>query len=98
MLRDQPFMRDDTFLGVCEALGEDFRIPANLLRIALAPLLIWNPVLVFSAYVMAGVLIALLRWIVPNPSGDRVALPAATEEARSAPAALPEMEEFAAAA
>lgn len=81
MLRDQPFMRDDTFLGVCEALGEDFRFNPNLLRIALAPLLIWNPLVTAGAYVAAAVVIALLRWIVPNPRVQ--------SEATAAPEAAP---------
>lgn len=67
MLRDQPFMRDDTFLGVCQSLGEDFRIPPNLLRLAMAPMLVWNPVMTLVGYFVLGVMIALLRWIVPNP-------------------------------
>lgn len=84
MLRSQPFMRDDTFLGVCEALGEDLGFPPNLLRIALAPVLIWNPLIAVAGYVAAAVLIALLRWVAPNPvSAPPVAAPvtpAAREE------------------
>lgn len=68
MLRDQPFMRDDTFLGVCQALGEDFRIPPNLLRVAIAPLLVLNPLTTLAVYAVLGVVIALVRWIVPNPA------------------------------
>ena len=66
MLRDQPFMRDDTFLGVCQALGEGFRIPPTLLRIAIAPAVVWQPVMSMAVYAVAGVIIALLYWIVPG--------------------------------
>lgn len=61
------FTRDDTFFGVCEALGEDFRIPPNLLRVALALLFFWNPTAVVAGYFAVGILVALTRWIAPNP-------------------------------
>jgi phage shock protein PspC (stress-responsive transcriptional regulator) len=35
--------RDDTFFGVCEALGEDFGFNPFYLRLALGVGLIWNP-------------------------------------------------------
>lgn len=60
------FTRDDTFFGVCEALGEDLHIPSNLLRISLAPLLIWNPVGTVVGYLAVGVVIASIRFIFPN--------------------------------
>lgn len=78
MLRDQPFMRDDTFLGVCHAIAEDFHIPANLLRAAIAPVLVWNPVLTLTVYVAAALLIAMTRWIFPNPAQAQAA-PAAAQ-------------------
>lgn len=64
--RENLFLRDDTFFGVCEALGEDLHIPSNLLRLAMAPLLIWNPVATFVGYVAVGVVIASIRFIFPN--------------------------------
>ena len=66
------FARDDTFFGVCEALGEDLRFNPNLLRVAFALLLFWSPVAAIGGYVGAGVLVAITRWLVPNP---RVPLP-----------------------
>lgn len=63
------FMRDDTFFGVCEALGQETRIPANLFRLALAPLLIWNPLATVIGYLVTGCVIALLRLIFPYPRG-----------------------------
>lgn len=68
MLRDQPFMRDDTFLGVCQALGDGLRIPSNLLRLAIAPLMIWHPTMTVTIYVLAGALVALLHLIIPAPA------------------------------
>ena len=77
--------RDDTFFGVCHALGEDFRFPPNLLRLALALALFWNPLAAIGAYAGLGVLVGLSRWLVPNPR-----IPAETPtfiEAEPAPAA-----------
>lgn len=59
--------RDDTFFGVCQGLGEDLGIHPNLIRLALAVLLFWNPVAVLAGYAAAGLLVALSRWLVPNP-------------------------------
>ena len=61
------FARDDTFFGVCEALGEDFGFNPVYLRIALGVLVLWNPVAVLGGYVAAGLLVGLSRWLVPNP-------------------------------
>jgi len=75
------FTRDDTFLGVCEALGEDFRISPLLLRLGMTGFLFFSPVAAIATYLGAGILVGLSRWIAPNP---RVAPPAAAE-----PEALP---------
>lgn len=64
---DNVFTRDDTFFGVCQAIGEDFGFNPNWLRAALGVLLIWTPVATVAAYLTAGIVIALIRWIVPNP-------------------------------
>ncbi|MBV8685115.1 MAG: PspC domain-containing protein [Alphaproteobacteria bacterium] len=59
--------RHDTLLGVCEALGEDFRFNANWLRIAFAVSLLWNPAAVIGLYLALGLLVAASRWLAPNP-------------------------------
>lgn len=61
------FTREDTFFGVCQGLGEDLGIPPNLLRLALALALFFNPVATIAAYVAAGVLVFLTRWLFPQP-------------------------------
>jgi phage shock protein PspC (stress-responsive transcriptional regulator) len=76
--------RPDTFLGVCEGLGEDLRIPANLIRIAFAGLLFLNPAGAIGLYLATGLVIAVTRWFVPNPpvaepEETAVAVPAETE-------------------
>ena len=77
------FTRDDTFFGVCEALGEDLRIPPTLLRIAFALALFFNPFAAVAAYLGLGLFVALLRWIVPNPTVEAAAEP--LEAAAEAP-------------
>lgn len=59
--------RDDTFLGVCQGLGEDLRIPPNLLRIAISGLLFYSPPLAVTVYLALGVIVAITRFIAPNP-------------------------------
>lgn len=63
--RENLFLRDDTFFGVCEGLGEIMRIPSNLFRLALAPLLIWNPMATFVGYCAVGLVVAVIRFVFP---------------------------------
>ena len=59
--------RDDTFFGVCQALGEDFRFNPLFLRLAFAGLLFWNPIAAIGAYAAAGLVVGVSRWFVPGP-------------------------------
>jgi phage shock protein PspC (stress-responsive transcriptional regulator) len=86
LFQSQPFARKDTLLGVCEALGEDFRFHPNILRVALAVVLLVNPLMVIGGYAAAGVVVALVRWIFPNPVPAEAAAGSA-EPARLEPAA-----------
>lgn len=83
--------RDDTFFGICEGLGEDLRINANLLRVALAGLLFFNPLAAIGAYAGAGLLVLVSRLLVPNPRPAPVAEvePAEAETAGESEEALP---------
>jgi len=58
--------RDDTFFGVCQALGEDFRFNPLFLRLAFAGLLFWNPLAAIGAYAAAGLVVGVSRWFVPG--------------------------------
>lgn len=85
--RSNLFTRDDTFFGVCEALGEDFGFNANWLRVALALALFWNPAAVIAGYLAAGLLVAVSRWLYPNPcpaEAEPVPAPAAAEQEMAA--------------
>ena len=82
--RSNLFARDDTFFGVCEALGQDFGFHPNWLRVALAPLLFWNPVATIVGYFTAGFLVLVARLLYPNP---RLASAAPADETPAAPSA-----------
>ena len=59
--------RDDTFLGVCEGIGEDFGFDPTYLRIVLGVGLLWNPPLVLGVYAALGVVVLASRLVFPNP-------------------------------
>jgi phage shock protein PspC (stress-responsive transcriptional regulator) len=80
-------LRNDTFLGVCEAIGRDFGFNPNWLRVLLAASLYWLPMQVVAAYLGLAVLVLLSRVIAP----DHRATPAAT--ALPGAAAEPEVQE-----
>jgi phage shock protein PspC (stress-responsive transcriptional regulator) len=65
------FMRDDTFFGVCEGLGEDLRIPSNLFRIAFALGFFFSMQATLITYLALGVLVLVSRLIFPRPRAAR---------------------------
>ena len=73
-------LRNDTILGVCEAIGQDFGFHPNWLRIALASTIYFAPVAVVGGYFAAGALVALTRWIAPDQIAPAPALPAPLPE------------------
>ena len=85
-----PFTRGDTVLGICEALGEDFRFNPLLLRVAFAIGLFINPFATIGAYLGLGLVVLLSRLVVPNPRRPKPvpALEAETEAAEAAPQPL----------
>ena len=74
--------RDDTFLGVCQAIGEDFGFNPVWLRILFALPVMFFPMATFGAYLGLGVIVLLSRLLAPRPK--RHAAPA--EAAAPAPA------------
>jgi phage shock protein C len=73
--------RDDTVLGVCEALGRDFGFNPFFLRAALAASLLWNPAVIIGGYIAAAIVIGLVRIAFPDPRKAEVAEAAATPAA-----------------
>ena len=63
-------LRNDTILGVCEALGQDFGFNPNWLRIAFCAPVYWNPTLVLAVYLGLGVIVAVTRFAFPDGYAD----------------------------
>ena len=63
-------LRNDTILGVCEALGQDFGFNPNWLRIAFCAPIYWNPGLVLGVYLGLGLLVAASRYAFPDRTVD----------------------------
>ncbi len=72
-------LRDDTFLGVCEAIGQDFGFNPNWLRIALAAGLLWNAEAIVGIYFGLGILVAISRLVFPRPRPASAPQPAEFE-------------------
>ncbi len=72
--------RDDTMLGICQALAEDFGFNPLYLRIALSVPLLWSPTLAVGAYAAMGVLVLFSRLVFPNPKPAAAAAAAAPAE------------------
>ena len=60
------YRRNDTVLGVCEAIAQDSGIHSNLLRLAFAVGFFFSPAGALGAYLGLGVVVALVRWLVPD--------------------------------
>jgi phage shock protein PspC (stress-responsive transcriptional regulator) len=86
------FTRDDTLLGVCEGLGEEFGFHPNILRVVLAAMLIGHPPLVIAGYLVVGLVLMVSRWLFParHPAvvAPPVPVPVAQEEAAETPLPL----------
>ncbi len=67
MVSSHPIARDDTLLGACYAIGEDFGFNPFYLRLLFAVGLLAFPVAALTAYAALTALVALTRWLVPNP-------------------------------
>ena len=84
-----PF-RGDTFLGVCEAVGQDLGFHPNWLRIPFAAMILWNPTVIIGSYLALGCVVAVTRLAFP----DRVAVqPKAAVPAGDAATVVVEAEE-----
>jgi phage shock protein PspC (stress-responsive transcriptional regulator) len=59
--------RDDTFFGVCQALGEDFGFNPLYLRVAFGVPLMFSPLVVLAAYFGLGAIVLISRLLAPRP-------------------------------
>ena len=70
-------LRDDTFFGVCQGIGEDVGFNPNILRVAFAPMLFVSWQGAIALYIGLGLLVLTTRLIAPNPKVIKAAAPAA---------------------
>jgi len=84
-----PFTREDTFFGVCQALGDDFRFNPIWLRLAFAGAFFWNPLVAAGAYAALGTIVLASRLIVRNPRQPKAPEPVVEEMAAEATAPQP---------
>ena len=77
------FLRNDTLLGVCEAIGQDFGFNPNYLRVALCVGLFFSPYVVVGSYFGAGVLVLASRLIFPTKQAQPAIVEAAPVAANS---------------
>lgn len=63
-------LRNDTILGVCEALGQDFGFNPTWLRLAFIAPIFFAPVWTIAAYLGLGVIVAATRFFAPNKSAS----------------------------
>ena len=85
-------LRSHTILGVCEAIGEDFGFNPVFLRIPLAALVIYSPLLAFGIYFGLGAVVLASRLLFPTPRETSV------EVKTTEPTAANEQQELAKAA
>src|SRR5688572_25180198 len=66
-------LRNDTILGVCEAIGQDFGFNANWLRLAFIAPIFFAPVATAAAYLGLGVVVAATRLLVRDrPASEQI--------------------------
>jgi phage shock protein PspC (stress-responsive transcriptional regulator) len=71
MTRTTPLpLRNDTILGVCEAIGRDFGFNPIWLRLAFIAPLFFAPSLTIAAYFALGALVGLVNWFSPDTPAD----------------------------
>ena len=81
--RNNVAFRNDTLLGVCEAIGRDLGFNPNFLRVPLAAGIIFAPLMMVGIYLGLGALVFASRTFFP----DRIAKVEAKGIENSAPVA-----------
>jgi len=78
-VRNSLFTRSTTLFGVCEALGQDFKVNPTWFRVAFAAAVIFNLEAAILAYAAVGALVLVSRLIYPNRAPASDAAPAVAE-------------------
>jgi len=60
-------LRSHTILGVCEGIGEDFGISPLFIRVPLAAMVLWSPMIAFGLYFGLGAVVLASRLFFPRP-------------------------------
>lgn len=82
--------RNDTILGVCEGLGQDFGFHPNWLRVVFALAFYVSPIAVIATYFVLGALVAGSRFIYPDRGAAApIAVPAPTDDADAEQVQIP---------
>jgi phage shock protein PspC (stress-responsive transcriptional regulator) len=63
-------LRNDTILGVCEAIGRDFGFNPLWLRLAFIAPLFFAPTATIAAYLGLGVIVGLINWFSPDKQNE----------------------------
>lgn len=66
--RPNLFTRDDTFFGVCQGIGEDLRIPPDVIRLSFVPVLFLAPPVAIAAYFVLGFGVLVTHWLIREPA------------------------------
>jgi phage shock protein PspC (stress-responsive transcriptional regulator) len=74
-------LRPHTLLGVCEAIGEDFGINSNLIRVPIAAIVLFSPTIAIAVYAVLGVIVLASRLLFPNAKSQ---VAAAAQKAEAA--------------
>ena len=82
-------LRSHTILGVCEAIGEDFGFNPLLLRVPLATIVLFSPMLAIGTYLALGLVVLAARLIFPAPK----AIAATAAPVAAAPVAVERADE-----
>ena len=88
--RNNVAFRNDTILGVCEALGHDLGFNPNFLRVPLGAGIIFAPMAMVGIYLALGALVFVSRTFFP----DRIQHVAKAEVVEAAPVAQNEQIEL----
>lgn len=64
--RDNVALRNDTLLGICQAIGDDLGFNADFLRVPLAAGIIFAPALMVGIYLALGALVFVSRTFFPD--------------------------------
>jgi phage shock protein C len=63
-------LRNDTILGVCEAIGRDFGFNPLWLRLAFIAPIFFMPTATIAAYLGLGVVVGLTNWFAADKQSD----------------------------